>query len=144
MRPYPQNSSQAAARIVALAMIADGQVAPSEVDSLDRLDASARLGLGHADMVGAVRSLCIDLLTVSPLTWADACRLDPRTLAALLAEIDDPAMRETVLELCLAVVEADAHIADGEEIVVSALVEQWGLQHAMFAPRAQPATAAAN
>ncbi len=135
MRPYPQNSSQAAARIIALAMIADGQVAPSEVDALDRLEASARLGLGRSDLYSAVRALCVDLLTISPLTWADACRLDSHTLAALLAEIDDPALRRTVLELCVAVVEADAHIADGEEIVVSAVVEQWGLQHVMFAPR---------
>ena len=60
--------------------------------------------------------------------------LGSRKLAGLLAEVSDPALRLEVLRLCLAVVDADAHLADGEELVMNAAVEQWGLQHEMLRP----------
>ena len=44
MRTYPNNSPQAAARIVALAMLADGHLCKTELDLLERMDAIARLG----------------------------------------------------------------------------------------------------
>ena len=37
MRSYPKNSPQAAARIVALVLIADGHVSQSEIDALNHL-----------------------------------------------------------------------------------------------------------
>jgi uncharacterized tellurite resistance protein B-like protein len=51
----------------------------------------------------------------------------PGTLAKLKAELDDPLLRLTVLRLCVSVVEADGHVADGEPVVLLAAVEQWGL-----------------
>jgi uncharacterized tellurite resistance protein B-like protein len=57
-------------------------------------------------------------------------------MAQLMAEVDDPALRLKVLRLCLQVVQADNHVADGEAIVLGAAVEQWGLQRAMFAGEA--------
>lgn len=45
MRPYANNSPQAAARIVALAMLADGDICMAEVGVLDRLGAHEQLGL---------------------------------------------------------------------------------------------------
>lgn len=50
MRTYPRNSPQAAARIVALAMLADGHVCRSEIEALERCDAAARLGLSRASL----------------------------------------------------------------------------------------------
>ena len=48
MRSYPRNSPQAAARIVALAMLADGDLTRTELDALDQLDAHEQLGLDRA------------------------------------------------------------------------------------------------
>ena len=45
MRPYPIDSPQAATRLLAMALVADGHYAPCELRTLDRLDASRRLGL---------------------------------------------------------------------------------------------------
>lgn len=64
--------------------------------------------------------------------WADACQVDLRTLNQLMAEVEDPALRATVLRLCVAVAEADEHVADGESIVLVSAVEQWGLHHEML------------
>lgn len=44
MRPYANNSPQAAARFVALAMVADGDLCMAEVGVLDRLGAHEQLG----------------------------------------------------------------------------------------------------
>ncbi len=81
-----------------------------------------------------MQTFCEDLLGSAHGSWSDACRIDPHTLAELLAEIDDPGLRRTVLRLCVAVVEADGHVADGESIVLVAAVEQWGLHQEMLRP----------
>lgn len=144
MRHYPRNSPQAAARIVALTLLADGHLAPSELAVLDRHAAAAQLGLSREELHAVLHGFCEDLLHSAHLTWGDACRVDPRTLAQLLADVDDPAIRLAVLRLCLAVVQADNHVAEGESVVLGAVVEHWGLQGEMFreeAERPEPAHA---
>ena len=62
MRSYPRNSPQAAARILALAMLSDGHLTMRELDVLDRLNAPAQLGLGRADLHAVLHGFCDDLL----------------------------------------------------------------------------------
>lgn len=139
MRSYPRNSPHAAARLVVLTMLADGQLAKPELDLLDRLGIATRLGLSRAELHAVMQAFCEDLLAAASLAWADACRIDPRTLAALLAEIDDLPLRRTVLNLCVAVAEADDQVDEAESIVLTTAVEQWGLQRERFAPEPQSA-----
>ncbi len=134
MRTYPINSPQAAARIVALAMLADGQLCKAEIDVLDRLRALEELGLRPDELHSIVHSMCDEMLSTAEMTWADACKVDPQTLAKLMTEIDDCELRLTVLGLCAAVIEADGHVVEGEAIVLRAAVEQWGLQRWMLQP----------
>ena len=134
MRTYPDNSPQAAARIVTLAMLADGAVCGAEIDALDRSGVHQQLGLRADDWDAVVHDFWDDLLEAAQLTWADACRIDPRTLDELMAEIVDPALRLKVLRLCIAVVEADGNVEDGEAIMLGTAVEQWGLQREMLQP----------
>ena len=47
MRHYPTNSPEALARVVAIAMMADGAIDSSELKSLERHDIIKRLGLDH-------------------------------------------------------------------------------------------------
>lgn len=132
MRCYPTDSPQAAARIVALAAMADGHLDHGELDHLERIGVHTQLGLTRADWHDVLHALCEDLLACTRLTWGDACSVDPLTLQHLLAEVHDPALRERVLALCLAAAEADAQVTDGEALVLAAAVERWGLQHRMF------------
>ena len=81
MRTYPNNSPQAAARIVALAMLADGQVCKGEIGVLDRLRAHEELGLRPDELHSIVHSMCDDMLSTTEMTWADACQVDPQSLA---------------------------------------------------------------
>ena len=135
MRTYPNNSPQAAARIVALTMLADGHLCKSELDVLERLDGHSQLGLVPAELHAVVHALCEDLLATSHQNWQAACHIDAGTLAELLAEIDDADLRVTVLGLCAAVAVADRQMATGEIGVLTAAFEQWKLPRDVVRPR---------
>ena len=134
MRTYPQNSPRAAARIVTLALLADGDVSEVELNALHRSCVLKQLGLDVDDWDAVVHDFRDDLLEATRLTWADVCQIDPRTLAELMAEIDDPALRLKVLRLCVSVVEVDGNVEDGEAIMLGTAVEQWGLHRQMLQP----------
>jgi hypothetical protein len=127
MRAYPTNSPQAAARIVALTLIADGHVCETELDVLKRTRAFEMLGLDPGEAKAVMQGLCEDLMLAHSY-WGDARRIDERTLGQMAAEIDDPGLRVRVLRYCVAVVEADGLITHGESYVLVNLVERWGLQ----------------
>ncbi|ALT78521.1 tellurite resistance TerB family protein [Paucibacter sp. KCTC 42545] len=137
MRHYPVNSPQAAARIVALTVVADGDIAASEIECLDRLAVHEQLGLTRHELLTLLDHFCEDLLSSGQLNWADICPVDERTLADLMSEIEDFTLRLKVLRLCVELAEADAHVDDGESAVLSAAVEHWGLHREMFRPPAR-------
>lgn len=136
MRTYPSNSPQAAARIVALTLLADGHLSRAELDLLDRLQVGPQLGLPSDELHAVLHGFCHDLLSGMHLTWSDACQVDPRTLEQMMGEIADPALRLKVLQLCVALAEGDDHVAEGEEVVLNAAVEHWGLHREMLRPTA--------
>lgn len=121
MRSYRRNSPQAAARIVALVMIADGHVDANEERMLARLGVIARLGLRSGEFDGVVQALCEDM--------AIGCGsgFDAAAHAPLLAEVDDPALRRMVLRACLAVASADDYLADGEIAALAAIFSAWAV-----------------
>jgi len=131
MRRYPTNSPQAAARIVALTVLADGDIGEAEIQWLDRLAVHEQLGMARHELHELMDTFCEDLLSSEQLNWADACPVDERTLADLMGEIQDPELRLKLLRLCVELAEADAHVAEGESIVLVAAVEHWGLHHEM-------------
>lgn len=134
MRSYPVNSPQAAARIVALTVVADGDIGDAEIKWLDRLAVHEQLGLARHDLHALLDTFCEDLLSSDQLKWADACPVDERTLADLMGEVQDPALRLKLLRLCVELAEVDAQVDDGESSVLVAAVEHWGLHHVMFRP----------
>ncbi len=132
MRKYRHNSPQAAARIVALTVIADGDIGEAELALLDRLAVHQQLGLSRQQLHDVLDTFCEDLLSSEQLRWADVCPVDERTLAELMAEIDDPLLRMKLLRLCVGIAEVDKHVAEGESIVLVAAVEHWGLHREML------------
>ena len=127
MRSYPHNSPEAGARIVALLLISDGHVCSSEFDILKRLGAERELGLEPHLLPHIVHTLCEDLMMGGYATGSLLDNVDDSSFASLMAEISDPALRRTVLRLCLAAARADGHLADGEAMVVEAARHHWRL-----------------
>ena len=74
MRTYPSNSPEAAARIVALTMLADGHVCRSEMRALDALHAGAQLQLTPEQLQAVLRGLSEDLLACAYPQWAAPAR----------------------------------------------------------------------
>jgi uncharacterized tellurite resistance protein B-like protein len=132
MRKYPRNSPLTAARIIALTLIADGDVDKAELAVLDELAVHKQLGLEREALHDVIDAFCEDLLSSKQLAWADSCPVDEYTLSELMSEIDSPDLRRKVLSLCVKLAEADGHIAQGESIVLVAAVEYWGLHRQML------------
>ena len=127
MRSYPRNSPEAAARIVALILIADGHVCRSEFDVLNHLDGPRELGLESDGLPRIVQTLCEDLLMGDHGSGSMLGGVDDSTLASLMAEVDEPVLRRKVLRLAVAATRADRHLADGETLVLAAVRRHWGL-----------------
>lgn len=135
IRSYPRNSPEAAARIVALALIANGRVKTVEIAALDALGGLQRLGLTRSRWQGVIGELCADLL--GPARCGDEGCVSGEVLDRMLDEVDDDRTRRLVLQLCSAVVHADREIDDGESLVLLAAIERWGLHpddHALLEP----------
>lgn len=132
MRQYPTDSPQAAARIIALTVVADGEIDQAELELLDRLDVDTQLGLDRLALHHVLDTFCEDLLASDQLKWADACPVDEATLAQLMGEIASPGLRKQLLQLCIEIAESDAHVARGEAMVLNAAVEHWRLQRFML------------
>ena len=62
LRSYPHNSPEAAARIVAVALIANGKIKAVETAALNAHVCHERLGMTEAQWHGVVHDLCADLL----------------------------------------------------------------------------------
>ncbi len=144
MRSYPCNSPEAAARIVALVLIADGHVCRSEFDALTGLDAAGELGLDPDGLPRIVQTLCEDLLMGDPGSGSMLGSVDDHALAALMAEVDEPALQRKVLRLAVAAAQGDRHLADGEILVLEAARRHWamGVEEIMLSPHTASAPVA--
>ncbi|WP_235993675.1 hypothetical protein [Paraburkholderia solitsugae] len=65
-------------------------------------------------------------------------QLDAALLDALIAEIDDPALRRKVIRLCIAVTIADDYLAEGEIALLAAVFNAWGPKPDQSASRTIP------
>jgi hypothetical protein len=126
MRSYPRNSPEAAARIVALVLIADGHVCRSELDTLRQLELERELALPPGGFARVVQTLCEDQLLCVCARGLLAAQIGEDQLAGFMAEVDDPALQRRVLHLASAAALADHHLADAEGVVLEAALRHWG------------------
>ncbi|HET7795461.1 MAG TPA: TerB family tellurite resistance protein [Rhizobacter sp.] len=125
MRSYPRNSPEAAARLVALAMIADGHVCRSELDALRHADVEAALGLRAGALGPVLQALCEDLLLSTCAHGALTACLDDALIESMVREVDDPRLAEKVLAAVTTATEADGFVSEGEQTVMKALQRCW-------------------
>ena len=125
MSSYPRIIREAAARIVALLMVADGHVCRSEIAALERAHASPLLGLVAPDWARVLRELSEDLVSSAFGPWGSAGHIDEGLLRLLLADVDDPALRTQTLALCREVAHADTHVSGTEESLMALAAALW-------------------
>ena len=141
LRSYSRNSGEAAARIVALALVANGRIKAVETAVLDALEAPARLGLSRSQWHGVIDDLCADLLRTA--RCGNEICIPSEALNSMLDQVDDEDSRRLVLRLCSAVVQADSQIDVGEAFVLLAAIERWRL-HPDVQALLEPALYGAN
>ncbi|MCX9155416.1 TerB family tellurite resistance protein [Niveibacterium sp. 24ML] len=127
MRHYPSDSPEAKARVVALALLADGAIDLNEIAALERHEVVARLGLAHPEFDRVVREFCEDMLVSANRLPSGQVELDEATIDALLDDIRDPLTRKRMLRAVLDIVNADGRLADGEAVLVSHAMQRWDL-----------------
>ncbi len=126
MRSYLHNSPQAAARVLAMALLADGHYSMVEVQTLDRIHAARRLGLTPEGFKEVLDDFCHDLLMAHQGRWTGSFhRLDPLLRTRLLGEVTNPDLQREVLLLCTDIVKADGHLAEGELQMIDSLAGTW-------------------
>lgn len=128
MRSYPKNSPEATARIIALMMLADGHACESELDLLDHLPPDESLGISRDTVLAVTSDLCQDMHACGQLQWTPTSGLDASTIKSLMAEIDDPSIRQKLLKLCESIVAVDHHEFEGELLLLGAAAACWGMQ----------------
>ena len=126
MRTYPRNSPEAAARIVALVLVSDGHACRSEMAAVDKANAAEELGLGPDAFRTVLQTLCEDLLTGAS-SGSMLSGVDAQGLRSIMAEVDDEVLQRKILKLSVAVATADAHLAEGESVVLDAALQLWRL-----------------
>ena len=133
MRSYPRNSPEAAARVLALLLVADGNVCPSELRLLESLDTAGALGLDRDGLPGIVQGLCEDLMVAAPSCDLFST-LDSDTRAALFGEVDAPDLQRKILALATAAAGADRHLAENETRLLEELGEHWRIGSSVQGP----------
>ena len=123
MKAYSVNSPEAAARVLAMAMLADGQYSMTEIRSLDRQNAPERLGLTSEAFKSVVDSFCEDLLVAGGGQWTGT--VDPAVRDQLMGEVTDRGLQDLVLLQCETLMLSDGHLADGEVELLDALSAAW-------------------
>lgn len=131
MRSYPNDSAQAAARIVSLAMLVDGGLDPSETACLSRSGLIKAMGLSEIEFDQVVREFCDDLLQSGDYWSSGRLTLRAEIIEHLLGEIRDPAQRVRLLAVILEIVAADGRVTSAEAALLSQAMRRWsdGLEH---------------
>jgi uncharacterized tellurite resistance protein B-like protein len=125
MRSYPVNSTLAAARLLALTAICDGNLAPAELQAMAATRLQPHSALDEQQFGEVIQHLCDDLLATAAGTTV---QLDAPLLDALLAEIQQPALRRQLLQAMWHIAEADGWLADGEAVLLSRASIVWGAE----------------
>ena len=127
MRHYPTNSPEALARVVAIAMMADGAIDSSELKSLERHDIIKRIGLDHDRFDQVFYEYYEDLLSCAHRLPSGQFELDAVTIGLLLDEIRDPLLQKKALRAILDIVNADRRLTGGEAGLIAQALKQWGI-----------------
>lgn len=124
LRAYPTNSPRAKARLVVLALLADGGLNKREMAALDRRGAFAALGISREDFVQVLYDFCSDVAGQLPV-GSGGYRLTPKTLGGLFGEVADREAREQLLQLIFSVISSDGRLSDAEEGLFWSAIDHW-------------------
>ena len=126
MRHYETNSTPAAARLLALTVLADGGLDRNEVDTMMHADLARRLGIGSVEFERILREYCDDLLASAHYLDGMRLKVADEVLDLLLEDIADPVLQQALLRTMQDIVSADGVATSAEVDVLARALEKWG------------------
>lgn len=128
MRHYETDSTPAAARLLALTVLADGGLDRNEVDALMHTDLARRLGIGRVEFERILREYCDDLLASAHYLDGIRLKVADEVRELLLEDIADPALQQALLRAMQDVVSADGVETSTEVEVLAHALDKWGVR----------------
>ena len=123
LRAYPVDSPQARARLLVLALLADGQLDEREVDALSRRHILHGLGISRAAFAQVLDEFCSDVAVLED--GSGRYRLSASLVEQAFAEVTERSARDRVLRMILALIASDGYLADGERALVRNAIAAW-------------------
>lgn len=123
MRTYENDSPSAAGRIVALCMVVDGNLSPSELRALRHSRLLEFIDIDIDAFHVLVEELCQDLLATA--VQGTHIELPPAVIDALLDEVRDPKLRQRLLGAMWQIASADGVLAEAELTLLSQARAKW-------------------
>lgn len=124
--------TEAPARVLALMVAANGRVDPSELKTLDELNAFERLGVPRERFRQLVEE-CLAAVghPLGEYSWLRAP--DQAYVDGLLDAVADPKQRLLLCRLAAAVITADGRVSGDERLVYEHALTRWHVSAAMVA-----------
>ena len=135
MRSYPTNSPAAIARLIAMAMLADGRLDNREIDWINHHDTAAMVGVDRETLIQVLLDCCRDVITEAE--QERVFLLEEARLARLADDLTDPALRKVALSAMLIIAKADGTVSEGEPLRTALSAPSCA---AASMPRARPET----
>lgn len=126
MRHYQPDSAHAVARILSLALLADGAIDQSEIERLAKTRVLERLGIRINTFDEVMQDFYEDVMVSTDYFDAVQFRLTPETMDTLLDEIADPDCQSELLGIMLDLTTADGYLSDGERELLARAINRWG------------------
>ncbi len=126
LRMYPVDSPRAKARLIVLALLADGRVDASELDGLAKYRAFDELGITRDDFFRVLYDFCADAAGLPE--GSGNYLMSPALLESLFAEVCGSAERRKLARLIFDVIRSDGHLAEGEVRLFWKALDTWRLR----------------
>lgn len=125
MHTYTINSPEAVSRILALTMIVDGHLSPSEIRAMHHSKYLEQVSIDDDTFDRTLRELCEDLLDAAANRRAGMVEIDPQLMNALLLDLRDPLLQIRVWRAMVDIVHADGHLDGREATLVRRAARAW-------------------
>ena len=126
LRMYPVDSPRAKARIIVVALFADGRVDAVELSSLARRGVFAELGLTGEDFFQVLYDFCADAAGLPE--GRGNYLMSPALLETMFDEVSDTGERQKLVRLIFDVIRSDGHLAEGEARLFWKALDSWRLR----------------
>lgn len=125
-RTYPVDSPRARARLVVLALLADGRMDAAELDGLAKHRAFDELGIARDDFFQVLYDFCADAAGLPE--GRGSYLMSPALLESLFAEVCSTEERQKLVRLIFDVIRSDGHLAESEARLFWKALDSWRLR----------------